>query len=62
MCKISCRKKKNVCKIKSSKIFDYLFRVHNDKGLELRGRKGMGEWTFISQPDERSHKQASTLL
>ena len=27
----------------SSKIFDYLVRVHNDKGLELCGREGTGE-------------------
>ena len=42
MCKIFCRKK-NVCKNKSSKIFDYLVRVHNDQGLELCGREGTGE-------------------
>ena len=53
---------KNACKNKSSKIFDYLIRVHNDKGLELCGREGTCEWTFISQPNERSHKRASTLL
>ena len=46
----------------SSKIFDYLVRVHNDKGLEFYWREGTGEWTFISQPNERSHKRASTLL
>ena len=27
----------------SSKIFDYLVRVHNDKGLELCGREGIGK-------------------
>ena len=32
--------KKNACKNKSPKIFDYLVRVHNDKGLELCGREG----------------------
>ena len=31
---------KNACKNKSSKIFDYLVRVHNDKGLELCRREG----------------------
>ena len=35
--------KKNACKNKSSKIFDYLARVHNDKGLELCGREGTGK-------------------
>ena len=59
-CKISCRKN-NACKIKSSKIIAYFVRVHNDKGLELCGREGTGEWTFIFQPNERSHKRASTL-
>ena len=34
---------KNACKNKSSKIFDYLVHVHNDKGLELCGREGTGE-------------------
>ena len=34
---------KNACKNKSSKIFDYLVRVHNDKGLELCRRKGTGK-------------------
>ena len=34
---------KNACKNKSSKIFDYLVRVHNDKGLELCGREGTDE-------------------
>ena len=34
---------KNACKNKSSKIFDCLVCVHNDKGLELCGRKGTGE-------------------
>ena len=41
--------KKNACKNKSSKIFDYLVRVHNDKGLELCGREGTGKvqnWNF----------------
>ena len=33
--------KKRVQK-ESSKIFYYLVRVHNDKGLELCGREGMG--------------------
>ena len=36
---------KNACKNKSSKIFDYLVRVHNDKGLELCGREGTGKTT-----------------
>ena len=31
---------KNACKNKSSKIFDYLVRVHNDQGLKLCGREG----------------------
>ena len=31
--------KKNACKNKSSKIFDYLVRVHNDQGLKLCGRE-----------------------
>ena len=53
---------KNACKNKSSKNFDYLVRVHNDQVLELRGREGMSEWTFISQPNEKSHKRASTIL
>ena len=53
---------KNACKNKSSKIFDDLVRIHNDKGLELCGREGAGEWTFMSQPNERSHKRTSTLL
>ena len=35
--------KKNLCKNKSSKIFDCLARVHNDKGLELCGGEGTGE-------------------
>ena len=35
--------KKNACKNKSSKIFDYLVRVHNDQGLKLCGREGTGE-------------------
>ena len=30
---------KNACKNKSSKIFDYLVRVHNDQGLKLCGRE-----------------------
>ena len=30
---------KNACKNKLSKTFDYLVRVHNDKGLELCGRE-----------------------
>ena len=34
---------KNACKNKSSKVFDYLVRVHNDKGLELCGREGTGD-------------------
>ena len=34
---------KNACKNKSSKIFDHLVRVHNNKGLELCGREGTGE-------------------
>ena len=34
---------KSACKNKWSKIFDYLVRVHNDKGLELCGREGLGE-------------------
>ena len=34
---------KNACKNKLSKIFDYLVRVHNDKSLELCGRKGTGK-------------------
>ena len=55
-------RKKKVCKNKSSKIFDYLVGVHNDKGLELCWREDMGEWTFISQPNERSHKRANILL
>ena len=42
------QKKKNACKNNLSKIFDYLVRVHNDKELELWGRGGTGEWTFIS--------------
>ena len=39
---VSCHKK-NECKNKSSIIFDYLVRVHNDKGLELCGWKGTSE-------------------
>ena len=35
--------KKNAGKNKSSKIFDYLVRVHNDQGLELCGREGLSE-------------------
>ena len=58
----NCLSKKHACKNKSSKIFDYLVRVHNDKGLELCGQKGTGDGTFISKPNERSHKRASTLL
>ena len=34
---------KNAGKNKPQKIFDYLVRVHDDKGLELRGREGTGE-------------------
>ena len=34
---------KNAYKNKSSTIFDYLVRVHNDQGLELCGREGTGE-------------------
>ena len=34
--------KKNACKNKSSKLFDYLVQVHNDKRLELCGREGTG--------------------
>ena len=34
---------KSACKNKSSKIFDYLVRVHNDKGLELCEREGTGK-------------------
>ena len=34
---------KNACKNKSSKIFDYLVRVHNDIGLELCEREGSGK-------------------
>ena len=60
-CKSSCRRK-NAYKNKSSKIFDYLVRVHNDKGLELCGREGSSKWTFVSQPNERSHKRASTVV
>ena len=33
--------KKNACKNKSSKIFDYLVRVLNDKRLKLCGRESM---------------------
>ena len=47
-CKISCRKN-NACKNKSSKIFDYLVRVHNEQRLELCGREGTGKvynWNF----------------
>ena len=39
---------KNSGKNKSPKTFDYLVRVHNDKGLDLCGREGTSEWTFIS--------------
>ena len=53
---------KNTCKNKLSKVFDYLVRVHNDKGLKLCEREGTGERIFIFWPFERSHKQASTLL
>ena len=53
---------KNASKNKSSKIFDYFVRVHNDKGLELCRPKGTGEWIFIFQPYEKSHKRASTSL
>ena len=41
--------KKNACKNKSSKIFDYLVRVHNDERLELCGWEGTGKvynWNF----------------
>ena len=31
------------CKNKSSKIFDYLVRVHDDKGSEICGQEGMGK-------------------
>ena len=41
---------KNACKNKSSKIVAYLVRVHNDKGLELYGREGTGEWTLFPSP------------
>ena len=34
---------KNARKSKSSKIFGYLVRVHNDQGLKLCGWKGTGE-------------------
>ena len=34
---------KNACISKSSKIFDYLVRVHSDTALELFGREGTGE-------------------
>ena len=33
---------KNACKNKSSKIFDFIIRGHNDKGLELCGREDTG--------------------
>ena len=43
-------------------MYDYLVRVHNDERLELCERERRGEWTFIFQPNKRSHKRASTLL
>ena len=41
---------KNACKTKSSKIFDYLVRVHNDKGLELCGRECTGDEPSFPSP------------
>ena len=35
---------------KSSKIFDYLVRVHNDQGLELCGHEDTGEEPSFSSP------------
>ena len=34
---------KNACKYKSSKIFDDLVRVRDEKGLELSGQEGTGK-------------------
>ena len=70
MCKILWRKKldakflvarKTRAKINRQKYLTILVRVHNDERLALCGREGTGEWTFIFQPNERSHKRASTL-
>ena len=48
MCKISCRIK-TAWKNKSSKIFDYLVRVHNDERLELCEREGiLAKYTTVT--------------